>query len=210
MEIAKSYCKGYTPAYYFDFMEDTAIVGGADVGTFSSDVTLTSGTKNLSAAGHTIASVANVLVVPVTIAFPFTVVVELIRTVDSGAAERAFQFHDNVSAAEAAFLTINVTDVYRAQKNVAGVLTGDCATGVTPVLGGPANKFAIRYEANNMRCYSHGATAGSDTSVAMGVNPTHLRIGSNVGGTALFTGIIQRFAVISGGVINNDLLALSK
>jgi len=210
MERAAAYCKGYAPAYYFDFMADTAIANGADVGTFSAGVTLTSGTKALSSAGHTISSTANVLVMPVTITFPFTVVVELIRTVDTGAAERVFQFDDNASAAEAAFMTINATDVYRPMHNTAGVLDGDVATGVTPVLGGPANKLAIRYEANNMRCFADNATAGSDVAVAMGVNPTHLRIGANVSNLTPFTGIIQRMAVISGAVGNTDLQALSR
>lgn len=124
---------GLTPTHYFDFMNDRAIYEGADVGTFSG-ITLTSGTRQLSSDGHLVSSAANVLVLPiVSIVFPCTVMVEVVRTVDTGLDQDVMSINAASANEQARFRLVGSTDVYRLQIWSGGVQTASIQASATSV-----------------------------------------------------------------------------
>ena len=204
---ATAYLKGTQPTYWFDFINNRALMNGVDVGTISAGVTLTSGTLALSAAGHTISSTANVLVLPVTLPYPFTVFAELVRTADSGFNERYVQLDDGTDA-ERAMIFVSAADAWRAQHYTASVSDFNGASGVTATLSSTF-KTAARFQVNNMNVSVSGNIIADDTVCATNVNPTTLRIGAGVGNGEPATGIIRKLALITGGQANATLQSMA-
>lgn len=204
---ATAYLGGVAPTYWFDFVANRALINGADVGTISAGVTLTSGTLALSTAGHTISSVANVLVLPVTLPYPFTIFAELVRTADAGANERFVQLDDGTDA-ERAMIFVSAVDVWRAQHYTASVSDFNGGSGVTATLSATF-KTAARFQVNNMNVSVGGNIIADDTVCATNVNPITLRIGAGVGNGEPATGIIRKIALIAGGQTNAVLQTMT-
>lgn len=199
--------KGVSPTYYLDFLANRAIIAGSDVGKISTNVTFTSGTLNLSDAGHTIASTANVLVLPVTISYPITVYCELVRSVDTGGIERYYQMDDGTEG-NRAVLTVSAVDAFRPQHFSASVNDMNIGTGVTAALS-TIYKTATRYQSGSGNGSFNGSIATDVATIATATNPTTLRLGAGVLNVEPSTSIIRKIALIAGAQTNAQLQALT-
>lgn len=206
MQKATAELDGVAPSYWFDFIADTAIINGVDVGTISAGVTLTSGTLALSSAGHTITSTANILILPVTLVYPFTIMLEFSRELDTGASEVPLQLDDGTTS-ERAYVQITNTDALRFGHESTAGLDANIGTGKTVALS-EVVRFAGRCASNDFRIYVGGVASGSDTTVATNVNPTTLRIGSSVATASWFRGVYRKLAIINGAQSNAALQAM--
>jgi len=198
---------GLIPTYWLDFQANKACIDGKDVGAIA-DVPGISGTLSLGTTGHVIASTANVLVMPVTLPYPFTALVKCIRSTDSGFNERVAQLDDGTEA-ERANLYVSSTDVWRAQHFTASVSDYNGPSGITATVGASA-KIASRFQLNNMNLAVNAVrTAADDTACAVNVNPTTLRIGAGVANVEPWFGTVQFLALIKGVHSNAQLQTLT-
>lgn len=208
LQAATAYLGGNAPSYWLDMTNNRALMNSVDVGTVSSGVTVTSGTLALSAAGHTVSSTSNVLVIPVSVVPPFVLFVEAIRTADSGLSERFVQMDDGTEIERAVFLVSNV-DTWRLQHVTAGTTDFNLGTAVTAVLG-TTYKAAARFQVNSMNGSVNGSIGTTDTVCATNVTMTALRIGAGVANTEPATGaIIRKVGIIPVGSTNAQLQAMT-
>jgi len=200
------YMGGSTPTHWLDFMNNRAVMAGVDVGAIASIAGIT-GTLNLSDAGHTVASAANGLIIPLTaVAYPLSFFIEFVRTVDTGAIERVARVDDGTTNNKSEWF-INAVDSLRWSIDAAAVNQANMATGL--ITTGSVFQGAGRVNTNSAQsCKSpNGAIGGAeDTVVTLPANPTRLVIGVDSAGAWTFSGVIRRIALFNGSALDDTLL----
>lgn len=197
---------GSLPDYYFDFVNNRALIAGRDIGPISNTPSLT-GTLDLTSRGHLVDGADNGIVIPVSgVTYPLMVVVELVRNTDTGAAEVAFTL-DNGTTTE------NLNVRFTASDNLNLLTTATSLQASVAAISGvtvPSSvlRIAGRVSTNDIQVAGSplGTLGTQDTSNTNPANPTHMRVGTDLAGAHTFTGLIREIAIVSNITSTNGQL----
>ena len=189
-------CGGSLPDYYFDFVNNRALIAGRDIGPISNTPSLT-GTLDLTPSGHLVDGADNGLIIPLTgVTYPLTMLLECVRTTDSGGTENVVRLDDGDATDRVGFNVTN-TDILRWTVTTASVSQANIDASGTLVLG-QVNRAVGCTNTNRAQAARTNGTLGTeDTAVTLPANPTRLVIGVDSAGAHTFTGYIRELAIVS-------------
>lgn len=197
---------GVTPSLYFDFINDRAMVGGADVGRLSSIPNLT-GTPAPSASGHRVNSAGTALTITgLNVPFPLTMGIEFTRVTDLGTVERILTLDNGADANRVSFV-INTTDTGQTAIAVAGVSQANPLTAAATV--GPTYKMAFRAKTDDCNNALNATLGIQDTLATMPATLTNLRIGGTATSTLLPDINVRRVWIIADGSSDAQLQTMT-
>lgn len=197
---------GVAPTIYLNFMTNRALWMGSDIGPISAIPSL-SGTPQLSASGNLVDGSGGTLQIPLSgIAYPLSLIIEAVRTVDTGGVEDVVGINDGATTNQTVY-QINAGDQYRFNVNSGGV--GQAAIGGGSVALEEIRRIAGRVATNSAQAArTPTANLGTeDTTVTLPANPTQMSIGLSPTSVRTFTGYIRMIAIVASAMSDAELQA---
>jgi hypothetical protein len=208
LETVKASLGGLTPVWYADFVNNRAIANSVDVGAVSSIPNLT-GTLNLVATGHRLATTANILAITsVTLAYPFTLWAEFIKTANAVTDKILVQASFGATSQNCSRLNIDNAERPTAFINNTNVGQAQVAVSVTTDTSSKY-KAAARYGTNDVQAASQNLLGTQDTVVSPASGPDQIHIGGTPTATFLLTGDIARYAIFNFAATDAELQRLT-
>ena len=188
-------CGGSLPDYYFDFVNNRALIAGRDIGPISNTPSLT-GTLDLTPRGHLLDGVDNCLIIPLTgVVYPLTFLAEFVRNTDTGGNEIIARLDDG-DATDFVQHIINASD--QARFSVTATTTQAQINSTATITLGQVYRTAARCNTNSAQMALGGVLSTEDTVVTLPANPTRLVVGmDSAGANANFVGYIRELAIVS-------------
>ena len=200
---AKTVLNGFTPDYFWDFMNNRAIYTGVDIGAVTSTPgwTVAGGSLNMTLGTGLVATTQTYSATIPTLTAPYTLYAQFIRGTDSGASE--FYLQTFLDSNNRANLQITSADVLRANNTSGGaatnvILANPLAAGAT------VRKASMRVQLNNLNGAVGGVAGTANTSVSVPTSPTSIQFLSNNGANFAGSGNILRYAAIFVGTGMSD------
>jgi hypothetical protein len=198
------------PAYHLDFARDVSYINGTLSRGIASVAGL-SGTLNLGPEGHTIASSANVLSLPISgVTFPHGGIVAFRRTADSGLDEPvAFTATGLLDYSGIQISTADQARAYVIANAVQEASIAASGTSIVNVLVRSAYRVAVNSaQAARSQAGSVVAFGTEDVGVAVPATPDTWYIGSDAAGALLnFRGAIRSASLFAGTVTDAHIAA---
>ena len=204
---AKAALVGFTPNYYWDFINNDAIVNGVVLGGVMKTPGIT-GTPRFSTEGLYVDAIGDMLTIPLTPpSNPFTIYVEFNRIVDTGAPARTITWDDG-TANNLYALGVTSTDLGNSQVTTATVSQAAVnSVALWPLT--PPKKLASRFDTNDVTMSFSGAATIQDNLATMPTGITTLRFGGSTSGGSLANGYIRRVAIFNSGLTNPNLVTIT-